>query len=77
MQISAKVSEIIGAFDRFTINGYTAIRRKARLPKVCKVSHGQILKGEMYFELTLNGAGVSGFIKPDRVHEEHLMGYFK
>ena len=65
------------AFDRFIINGYTVIRRKARLAKECDVCHGQIVKGEMYFDLTLNGAGVGGFIKPAWVHEEHLLGYFK
>lgn len=65
------------AFDRFVINDHTVTRRKARLPKACDVCRGQIVKGEHYFELTLNGAGVGGFIKPARVHEEHLLGYFK
>lgn len=68
---------ILSAFERFTINNYTAIRRKARKPTRCHVCHGEIVKGDRYFELTLNGAGVSGFIHPAKVHEEHLLGYFK
>lgn len=48
--------------------GFVATPRKARSTIVCFGCQGVIRTGEVYYRVTVVGAGVRGFKFPDRIH---------